>query len=217
MANANRQFQVGDAAALHALVAAQPLATLVVAHGGSNHVNHVPLYLDATRGAHGTLIGHVARANSLWPLLPQTAVAVFHGPQAYVSPSWYPSKAIDGKQVPTWNYAAVHAHGSLRAVDDPLRLRTILHTLSEQHEAHRPEPWRLDDAPADYIEKMLGAIVGIELEVQRWEGLWKLSQNRTEADRAGVVQGLRAEGTPTADALAEWMVAGPMRPAPRQS
>ncbi|WP_422844430.1 FMN-binding negative transcriptional regulator [Acidovorax sp. M2(2025)] len=202
MANANRQFHVTEAATLHALVRAQPLATLVVAQGGALHANHIPLYLDPARGPHGTLIGHVARANGLWPLLPQTAVAVFHGPQAYVSPSWYPSKAVDGKQVPTWNYAAVHAHGTLAAMDDPARLRSLLHTLSEQHEAHRPAPWRIDDAPPDYIDKLLRAIVGIELAVERWEGIWKVSQNRTDADRAGVVQGLLAEGTPAAADMA---------------
>lgn len=202
MANANRQFQVSDAATLHALVRAQPLATLVIAREGALHVNHIPLYLDPARGPHGTLIGHVARANGVWPLLPQNGVAVFHGPQAYVSPSWYPSKAVDGKQVPTWNYAAVHAHGALIAFDDPVRLRAILHTLSEQHEAHRADPWRIDDAPPDYIDKLLRAIVGVELAVERWEGIWKVSQNRTEADRAGVVQGLMAEGTAAAEAMA---------------
>lgn len=202
MAYPNRQFQVTDPATLHALVRAQPLATLVIAQAGALHVNHVPLYLDPERGAHGTLVGHVARANAVWPLLPQQAVAVFHGPQAYVSPSWYPSKAIDGKQVPTWNYATVHAHGSLSAVDDPVRLRAILHTLSEQHEAHRPEPWRIDDAPPDYIHRLLGAIVGIELAVERWEGIWKVSQNRADTDRAGVVQGLLAESTPAAAEMA---------------
>ena len=195
MTIANRQFQVTDPAALHGLVQAQPLATLVVSHAGTLHVNHVPLYLDSTRGPHGTLIGHVGRGNGMWPLLPQTGVAVFHGPQAYVSPSWYPSKAFDGKQVPTWNYATVHAHGALTAFDDPARLRAILHTLSERHEAHRPDPWRIDDAPPEYIDKLLRAIVGIELAVERWEGVWKVSQNRTATDRAGVVQGLMAEGT----------------------
>ena len=202
MANPNRQFQMAYAAAQQALVRAHPLATLVIAHEGSLHVNHIPLYLEPTRGPQGTLIGHVARANALWPLLPQQAVAVFHGPQAYVSPSWYPSKALDGKQVPTWNYAAVHAHGALSAFDDPARLRGILHTLSEQHEAHRPDPWRIDDAPPDYIDRLLRAIVGIELAVERWEGTWKVSQNRTDTDRAGVVQGLMAEGTPPAEAMA---------------
>ncbi len=206
MANANRQFHVSDTAALHALVQAQPLATLVVAQGGAQHVNHIPLFLDAARGPHGTLVGHVARANGLWPLLPQHGVAVFHGPQAYVSPSWYPSKALDGKQVPTWNYAAVHAHGSLSAFDEPERLRALLHTLSEQHEAHRPNPWRLDDAPPDYIAMMLRAIVGVELAVERWEGLWKMSQNRTAPDHAGVVQGLMAEATPAAQDVANWML-----------
>ncbi|MBU0748383.1 MAG: FMN-binding negative transcriptional regulator [Gammaproteobacteria bacterium] len=202
MANPNRQFQVTDAATLQALVRAQPLATLVIAHEGTLHANHIPLYLDPDRGPHGTLIGHVARANGVWPLLPQQAVAVFHGPQAYVSPSWYPSKAIDGKQVPTWNYAAVHAHGTLCAVDDPVRLRAILHTLSERHEAHRANPWRIDDAPPDYIHQLLRAIVGIEMPVDRWEGIWKVSQNRSDTDRVGVVQGLLAEGTPAAHDMA---------------
>lgn len=202
MANPNRQFQVADATAQQALVRAQPLATLVIAHAGAQYVNHIPLYLDPARGPQGTLIGHVARVNTLWPLLPQQAVAVFHGPQAYVSPSWYPSKAIDGKQVPTWNYATVHAHGALSACDDPARLRGILHTLSEQHEAHRSDPWRIDDAPPDYIDKLLRAIVGIELAVERWEGIWKVSQNRTDTDRAGVVQGLMAEGTAAAEDMA---------------
>ena len=206
MANANRQFQVQAPAMLHTLVRAQPLATLVIAHAGALHANHVPLFLDPDRGPNGTLVGHVARANGVWPLLPQTAVAVFHGPQAYVSPSWYPSKALDGKQVPTWNYAAVHAHGALSAFDDPARLRAILHTLSEQHEAHRPAPWRISDAPPDYIDKLLRAIVGIELAVDRWEGLWKVSQNRTDTDRAGVVEGLRAEGTPAANAVVDLML-----------
>ena len=209
MANANRQFRVADAAVLQSLVRAQPLATLVITHQGAFHANHVPLYLDPTRGEHGTLVGHVARANSVWPLLPQTAVAIFHGPQAYISPTWYPSKAIDGKQVPTWNYATVHAHGSLSVVNDPERLRAILHTLSEQHEAHRPDPWRIDDAPPDYIHKLLGAIVGIELAVERWEGVWKVSQNRSDTDRAGVVEGLTAEGTPQALAMAALVERGP--------
>lgn len=208
MANPNQHFQATDLATQHALVAAQPLATLVVSHQGALHVNHVPLYLEPARGPHGTLVGHVARANGLWPLLPLQGVAVFHGPQAYVSPSWYPSKAIDGKQVPTWNYATVHAHGTLTAVDDADRLRAILHTLTQANEAHRAAPWGIGDAPADYIDKMLRAIVGIELQVERWEGVWKVSQNRTETDRAGVVQGLRAEGSPAAADMAALVPTG---------
>ena len=203
---ANRQFQVTDPATLHALVRAQPLATLVVSHAGAMHVNHVPLHLDPTRGPHGTLVGHVGRANGVLPLLPQTAVAVFHGPQAYVSPSWYPSKAIDGKQVPTWNYATVHAHGVLSVVDDEARLREILDMLTDEHEEHSPEPWRMEDSPPDYLDKVLRAIVGVELAVERWEGVWKISQNRSDVDRAGVVQGLRAEGSAQASAMADLMV-----------
>ena len=211
MANPHRHFQATDPATVHALVAAQPLATLVLSHEGALHVNHVPLYLDPARGPHGTLVGHVARANAVWALLPQQAVAVFHGPQAYVSPSWYPSKAIDGKQVPTWNYATVHAHGTLSAVDDdPVRLRAILHTLTAAHEAHRAAPWDIDDAPVDYIDKMLRAIVGIELAVGRWEGVWKVSQNRTDIDRASVVQGLMDQGTPAAADMADLVRGGSM-------
>ncbi|MGQ0709537.1 MAG: FMN-binding negative transcriptional regulator [Rhodoferax sp.] len=196
MAYPNRQFQVSDPATLHALVREQPLATLVVAHQGALHVNHIPLYLEPTRGEHGTLVGHMARANGLWPLLPQAAVAVFHGPQAYVSPSWYPSKAVDGKQVPTWNYATVHAHGSLSSFDDPAELRSALQALTHSQEAQRSPAWALEDAPADYMAKLLRAIVGIRLEVQRWEGVWKMGQNRSAADHQGVVQGLRAQGEP---------------------
>lgn len=205
MANPNPQFRITDPAALHALVRAQPLATLVLAHQGALHANHVPMYLDPQRGAQGTLIGHVARANTLWPLLPQTALALFHGPQAYVSPAWYPSKAVDGKQVPTWNYTAVHAHGRLSAVHDPQRLHALLHTLAQSQEAQRPNPWAIADAPPDYIAKLLRAIVGVELVVERWQGIAKLSQNRSDSDHAGVVQGLLAETAPAAQALAQLM------------
>ena len=202
MTIANRLFQVTDPAVLQSLVKTQPLATLVVSQEGTLHVNHVPLYLDPSRGPHGTLVGHIGRANGVLPLLPQTAVAVFHGPQAYVSPSWYPSKAVDGKGVPTWNYATVHAHGTLSAVSDTARLREILDMLTDEHEAHRPAPWRMEDAPPDYLDQVLRAIVGIELAVERWEGIWKVSQNRIDTDRAGVVQGLMAEGTSAAEDMA---------------
>ena len=138
-------------------------------------------------------------------LLPQQAVAVFHGPQAYISPSWYPSKAVDGKQVPTWNYAAVHAHGTC-ALDGEGPLRDMLHRLSD---ARSPPPASLAGGrcPPDYLEKC-SAIVGVALEVQRWEGVWKVSQNRTDEDRAGVVQGLQAEGTPPPKTWRRWCRGG---------
>ncbi|TXT35555.1 MAG: transcriptional regulator [Comamonadaceae bacterium] len=193
-----------DAATLHALVRAHPLATWVVQHQGELLVNHIPLLLDAALGEHGTLLGHVARANPVWQALADgaTSVAVFTGPQAYVSPNWYPSKHAHGKAVPTWNYATVHAHGVPRAVDDPVRALDIVTRLTQVHEASQAMPWQVSDAPADYIAKLLQAIVAIEIPVQRWVGKWKVSQNRPAADQQGVAAGLRGQGTELAGQMA---------------
>ncbi|MDP2255633.1 MAG: FMN-binding negative transcriptional regulator [Polaromonas sp.] len=188
-------FEETDTATLHALVGAYPLATWVVPHQGELLVNHIPFLLDAQRGEHGTLIGHVARANPVWQALPASSVAVFMGPQAYVSPSWYPSKQAHGKAVPTWNYATVHAHGVPQAFDDPARLLALVTRLTQVHEASQAQPWQVQDAPADYLGSMLKAIVGIEIPVQRWVGKWKVSQNRPPADQQGVVAGLKAQGS----------------------
>ncbi|MCJ7798571.1 MAG: FMN-binding negative transcriptional regulator [Polaromonas sp.] len=197
-------FEETDTAALNALVSACPLATWVVPHQGELLVNHVPFLLDAGRGEHGTLIGHVARANPVWQALAASAssVAVFMGPQAYVSPNWYPSKQAHGKAVPTWNYATVHAHGTAQAFDDPARLLTLVTRLTQVHEASQAQPWQVLDAPADYLASMLKAIVGIEIPVQRWVGKWKVSQNRPAADRQGVVAGLMAQGSDAAAQMA---------------
>jgi len=199
-----KHFETTDPAALQALVGAHPLATWVVSHGNELSVNHLPLLLDADRGEHGTLIGHVARANPVWRSVAQGArsVAVFQGPQAYVSPNWYPSKRAHGKAVPTWNYAVVHAHGVPQLVDDRERLRALVTRLTEVHEAGQARPWRVSDAPADYLDRMLAAIVGIEIPVQRWVGKFKLSQNRDAADRAGVVAGLTERAAPQGYAMA---------------
>lgn len=193
-------FEETDTATLHALVGAYPLATWVVSHQGELLVNHIPFLLDAQRGEHGTLIGHVARANPVWQALAEGAssVAVFTGPQAYVSPNWYPGKLVHGKAVPTWNYATVHAHGVPQAFEDPARLLALVTRLTQVHEASQAQPWQVDDAPADYIDSMLKAIVGIEIPVRRWVGKWKVSQNRPVADRQGVVAGLSAQGTAAA-------------------
>lgn len=193
-------FEETDTATLHALVRAHPLATWVVQHQGELLVNHIPFLLDADRGEHGTLVGHVARANPVWQALAEGAssVAVFTGPQAYVSPSWYPCKQVHGKAVPTWNYATVHAHGVPQAFDDRVRLLDLVTRLTQVHEASQARPWQVLDAPADYIDSMLKAIVGIEIPVQRWVGKWKVSQNRPAADRQGVVAGLSAQGTAAA-------------------
>ncbi len=188
---------------MHALIRAHPLAVLVTSAGGSLEANHLPLLIDPVPSPRGTLRGHVARANPLWRQLHEGDVlAVFQGPQVYVTPSWYPEKRASGKVVPTWNYAVVHARGPLVIHDDSDWLRDLVSRLTNQQEAGRAQPWGITDAPADYIERMLGAIVGIEIPISRIEGKWKVSQNRTDADRAGVAGGLAQLADPQAQAMA---------------
>ncbi|WP_280153241.1 FMN-binding negative transcriptional regulator [Piscinibacter sp. XHJ-5] len=190
---------------LHELMRAHPLGLLVTQDaGGGLDANPLPFILDADRGPHGTLRGHVARANPVWREARTDAetLIVFQGPQAYVSPSWYPSKAQGGKVVPTWNYVIVQARGRLAPIDDPVWLRRLVGELTERHEAGRPAPWRVEDAPAEYTTALLRAIVGIEIEIHSLQGKWKVSQNRPAADRDGVVQGLAAEGGDQARAMA---------------
>jgi transcriptional regulator len=190
---------------LHAFVRHEPLG-LLVTHGSAGlTANPVPFLLDADGGGGlGTLRAHVARANPVWRegAADGSVLVVFQGPQAYVSPSWYPAKAEHGKVVPTWNYVMVQARGRLRAIDDAAWLRRLVTRLTERHEATLPAPWSVDDAPADYVDKMLGAIVGIEIELEALTGKWKVTQNRSAADRAGVVRGLETTGGDAARALA---------------
>jgi transcriptional regulator len=164
-----------------------------VKHGDHLVVNHIPFMLDVGRGAHGTLVGHVARANPVWQQL-GTSVAVFQGPQAYVSPNWYPSKRSHGKVVPTWNYAVVHAHGQPRAIQSRDKVLAIVTRLTQTHEAGSAVPWAVSDAPADYIDQMLKAIVGIEIPIERLVGKWKATQNRSLPDRLGTIAGLEQRG-----------------------
>jgi transcriptional regulator len=137
------------------------------------------------------LHGHVARGNELAKADGAEVLVIFRGPDAYVSPNWYPSKHVTGREVPTWNYAVVHMHGRLRVIEDPIWLRALLERLTDRHETGQAAPWRVDDAPADHVEKLLGAIVGLEIAIERTEGKFKLSQNHPAANRAGVVDGLR--------------------------
>lgn len=189
------QFEQHDPAALQALMHEHPLATLVTLGADGLSADAIPLEYDATAGAHGTLRGHVARANPLWQHANgQPVLAVFHGPQAYVSPSWYPSKSTTHQVVPTWNYTVVQAHGSLRAVEDAPWLHALVSRLTARHEAGRAAPWSVADAPEGYVQSLLRAIVGIEIVVTRLSGKWKVSQNRSAADRLGVAEGLDAEG-----------------------
>lgn len=198
-------FEENDTAVLHALVRAHPLSTWIVQHRGELLVNHIPFLLDPDRGEHGTLVGHVARANPVWKALAEGAgsVAVFTGPQAYVSPNWYPSKHAHGKAVPTWNYAIVHAHGVPLAFEDPQRVLDVVTRLTQTHEAGQARPWQVADAPADYIANLLKVIVGIEIPVQRWVGKWKVSQNRPSADQQGVAAGLNGQGSDAAARMAD--------------
>jgi len=197
-----QHFEQTDPQALQTLMREHPLATLVTTGADGVTADHVPLHYDPTAGTNGMLIGHVARANPLWKHANGAPVlAVFQGPQAYVSPSWYPSKATTHKVVPTWNYTVVHAHGTLRAVDDVHWLRQLVGRLTAHHEAAQMQPWAVSDAPDDYLQQMLRAIVGIEIPVDRLVGKWKISQNRSQADRLGVAAGLRAGG-PQGQAMA---------------
>jgi transcriptional regulator len=206
-------FNQPDSAAIAALIAQYSLATLVTQQDGALTADHIPLVFDPAAGAQGTLRGHVARANPLWRVADQqTVLAVFQGPQAYVSPSWYPSKAATAKVVPTWNYAVVHAHGRLSVIDDVQWLRAFVTRLTDKHESAHAHPWAVSDAPADYINQMLRAIVGIEIELTRIDAKWKLSQNRQAADRLGVAAGLSGKADGAAQALAAMMRALPDAP-----
>lgn len=192
-----QHFAETDVPTLQALLRAHPLATWVTPCDGELLVNHIPFLLDAGRGEYGVLCAHVARANPLWRALAAQAtpsVAVFQGAQAYITPAWYPGKREDGKAVPTWNYAVVHAHGVPRVIEDGDWLLRHVEQLTATHEAGQAEPWQVSDAPAQYIEQMLRAVVGIEIPVTRLVGKWKVSQNRPERDRLGVLAGLRAQG-----------------------
>ena len=181
---------------LRAFVRDHPLGLLVTQdRSGDIDANSVPFVLDADGDAPGVLRAHVARANPLWKTARDDvdALVVFQGPHGYVSPAWYPSKAEHGKVVPTWNYVMVQARGRLRAIDDRVWLRDFVSRLTDRHEAGRAAPWAVNDAPADFLETMLGAIVGIEITLSSIVGKWKVSQNRSAADRAGVVEGLVRE------------------------
>jgi transcriptional regulator len=181
---------------------------LLVTHGEQGlQASHLPLLLNTDEGPNGTLYGHFAKANPQWKELQNGAEAlvIFAGADAYVSPGFYPSKAEHGKVVPTWNYVAVHAYGTAEVFTDADRLLTLVSALTDRHEAGSAQPWKVADAPADYIDGMLKAIVGFALPIQRLEGKRKLSQNRNTADIAGVREGLSASPDAHDQALAHLM------------
>jgi len=178
---------------LHELIRDHSLAALVTLGSEGLSANHIPLELDPGPAPFGTLRGHVARGNPVWRDFSRDveALAVFQGPQSYISPSWYQTKRETGKVVPTYNYIVVHAYGPMRIIEDRAWLRGLVERLTNRYEAGRAEPWKVTDAPADFVEQMLGGIIGIEIPLTRLVGKWKVSQNRPSADRDGVVTGLR--------------------------
>jgi len=198
-------FKMDDLASLHEVMRRYPLATLVTKAGDGVAADHIPFLLDTASGDLGVLRAHVARANPLWHAHPATAEAlvIFTGPDHYISPSWYATKRETGKVVPTWNYVAVHAHGRLRVHDDPAWLRRQIDDLTNLHEAGQPSPWAVADAPEEFIAAQMQAIVGIEMLITRIEGKSKLSQNRSHADRLGVIDGLTASGGVAAGDMAK--------------
>lgn len=200
-------FRIDDQEVVLGAIRAHPFATLVSGSPDGPFVTHLPMMVDEGHGKEGiALLGHVARANPHWRLVaedPRT-LAIFHGPHAYVSPRFYPSKQEHGRVVPTWNYVAIHVRGRLEAFDEPDRLRDLVDRLTKVHETGAEQPWALSDAPEDYVRRQLRGIVGLALHVEAIEGKAKLSQNREAADRAGVVAGLE-KGDATERAAAQWM------------
>jgi transcriptional regulator len=179
---------------LHDAIRRTGLATLVTLSQDGLIASHVPMLLDTEPAPYGTLIGHLARPNPQARGAIGEALAIFQGPEAYITPSWYATKRATGKVVPTWNYVAIHAYGTVAFFDDRERLRDVVTRLTDRQEAPRAEPWAVTDAPADFTQGMLNGIVGFALPIARLEGKWKMSQNRPADDRAGVIAGLEAEG-----------------------
>lgn len=186
------------------LIRAQPLGLLISAGADGILANPIPFQIDATRGEKGVLQAHLSRGNPQWRTLAEGAEAlvVFQGAQSYVTPSWYETKRQTGKVVPTWNYAIVQVRGHVTVLDDEAWLHRQIRALTEKHESGRAAPWAVEDAPDDFLKAQIKGIVGLEIEITAIDGKWKVSQNRPEADRSGVAEGLAAEATSSADDMA---------------
>ncbi|MBV8926731.1 MAG: FMN-binding negative transcriptional regulator [Bradyrhizobium sp.] len=190
-------FKDDDLDNIRATIRAARLANLVTATADGPLATPLPLFLDESEGERGVLYGHVAKANPQWRSAPLgEAMAIFMGPEAYVTPAWYATKQETGKVVPTWNYIAVHAYGPVEFFQEPERLLGVVTRLTNIHEQPRAEPWAVGDAPGDFIASQLRGIVGVRIPVTRFEGKRKMSQNRSEGDRIGVAAGLAASESP---------------------
>jgi len=189
--------------AMHSLIVSRPLGTLVTLGASGLFASHIPMILEDDGSQFGVLKGHISRANMQWQDFVPTvdALAIFAGHQHYITPNWYPGTREHGKEVPTWNYVVVHAYGPLKIIQDDDWLLTNVEKLTNIHEAASPSPWKVSDAPEDFIKSQLKGIVGLELPIQRLEGKWKVSQNRTERERNGVVNGLAKLNTPESLAM----------------
>ena len=191
-----KHFEEQHKEVLHELIQAHPLATLITLKNGNLEANLIPMLLARGDGMFGTLRGHFARSNPLWHEHPKEldVLAVFHGPETYITPSWYASKAESGKVVPTWNYTTVHAKGKLSVIDDPSWIRSLLEALTSSNEAEFTHPWAVSDAPDEYITNLIGGVIGFEIVIAELQGKWKVSQNRTETDRDSLSKGLSNHG-----------------------
>lgn len=201
-------FATDDPEALHQLMQAHPLGALIT-HGSQGlDANHLPFEFAKETGGQGVLRAHVARNNPLWQEAKDgdEVLVIFKAADAYISPSWYPSKHDHHKQVPTWNYSVVHAHGRIQIRDDARFVRRLLANLTRHHEAGEPTPWKMADAPRDYLETMVQAVVGIEIEITELVGKFKLGQNKEATDRLGAANTLQERGQ---TALAEAMLSPP--------
>ena len=198
-------FALTEPDAIHRILSAHPLGILVTPlPGGGLDANHIPFEFDPAHGPHGRLSGHVARANPVWQQCPDgtPVMVIFRGNEGYISPNWYPSKHEAHRQVPTWNYEVVHAHGVLRVRDDERHVRGVVARLTRTHDAAEPRPWKMGDSAPEYIDAMLRNIIGIEVEVTRFEAKAKLGQNKEARDREGAANALQQRGS---EALARAM------------
>ncbi len=190
------QFQASRIEDMHDLIRSYPLATVVTLSSNGLNANHIPFHLSVDSSPFGTLQGHIARSNPMWNDLADDVdvLVVFHGPNTYISPSWYATKKDSGKVVPTWNYMVVHAYGSLKIIDDASWLLSQLELLTADNEAAFADPWQVSDAPQAFTERLMGAIVGIEIVITKLVGKWKVSQNQPPENRASVIHALNNNG-----------------------
>jgi transcriptional regulator len=199
-----KAFEEHDPERLRNFIRRYPLGTLVTVTNNGLEANHIPFLVAETASGGATLFAHIARANPLWRDVESNshALVIFHGPDGFISPSWYPSKREHGSVVPTWNYAVVHAHGPLRFIDDSAWVRAHVEALTQEHEAARETPWAVTDPPAGFVDTLVAAVVGLEISITRWYGKWKVSQNRSQSDRVGVIEGLKREASASSLAMA---------------